>query len=603
MSGFAGIIGACAGDGAFASVIKRMAGCLMHEAHHCGDSALVPSLQMGVGWVWDSEAGGVAAAWNERRDVFLVFNGEEFSGVSRAASGNGNEPGQSARRLIELYEQNGARFLISLNGWFSGLLVDLRAQRVLLFNDRFGQSRIYYSQTEDGFYFGSEAKSLLAALPGLRQMDERGLAEFFAVGCALQNRTLFRDIALLPPGSAWSFHRDGRIDKARYFEPGVWEDQEALDRESYQEQLNEIFGRIAPRYLIGGAKVGMSLTGGLDSRAILAWAPLDPASLPCYTFSGPYRDCADVRIARQLASACGQVHSTIRVGDDFYRDFSALAEKAVYVTDGAMDVSGAIEIYVNRKARQIAPIRVTGNYGSEILRSNVAFRPGQVDRSLFMPEFARLVDEAADTYRSEAAGHRLTFIAFKQVPWHHHARKALEQSQLTVRSPFLDNELVALAYRAPRELASSPQPLLRLMAEGNPALESIPTDRAYRRAAMTLFSGMAKAWQEFTAKAEYAYDYGMPARLARIDHAISRLRAERLFLGRHKFYHFRVWYKKQLRGYLEGFCDNLRRPSCYRPGAAERLIQGHLSGRDNHTLQLHKLFSVQLMEQVLLRPV
>ena len=48
----------------------------------------------------------------------------------------------------------------------------------------------------------------------------------------------------------------------------------------------------------------MSLTGGLDSRMILAWAQAAPGSLPCYTFGGPYRDCADVRIARQLATIC-----------------------------------------------------------------------------------------------------------------------------------------------------------------------------------------------------------------------------------------------------------------------------------------------------------
>ena len=258
---------------------------------------------------------------------------------------------------------------------------------------------------------------------------------------------------------------------------------------------------------------------------------------------------------------------------------------------------------MNRKARKIAPIRVTGNYGSEILRSNVAFRPRRLDTSLFTLDFARLLDEAAETYKTEAAGHRLSFIAFKQVPWHHHGRKALEQSQLTVRSPFLDIELVALAYQAPPELATSSQPLLRLSAAGNPALDRVPTDRAYRRSPVPVLSSLANKWQEFTAKAEYAYDYGMPSRLARIDHSCSRLRLDRLFLGRHKFYHFRIWYKKQLRCYLEDCCNSFPEPSCYRPGTAQRLIREHLSGQENRTLDLHKLFTVQLIERSLGQPV
>src|SRR5206468_5989917 len=48
---------------------------------------------------------------------------------------------------------------------------------------------------------------------------------------------------------------------------------------------------------------------------------------------------------------------------------------------------------------------------------------------------------------------------------------------------------------------------------------------------------------EFLRKAEYAYDYGMPQWMARIDHLLLPLRLERLFLGRHKFSHFRVWYR------------------------------------------------------------
>ena len=55
---------------------------------------------------------------------------------------------------------------------------------------------------------------------------------------------------------------------------------------------------------------------------------------------------------------------------------------------------------------------------------------------------------------------------------------------------------------------------------------------------------------EFTFKAEYAYDYGMPQWLSRIDHFLSPLRLERLFLGRHKLLHFRVWYRDALADYV-----------------------------------------------------
>ena len=56
-------------------------------------------------------------------------------------------------------------FLEKLNGWFSGVLLDLRAQKLVLFNDRYGVNRIYYHEDASGFYFSSEAKALLKILP------------------------------------------------------------------------------------------------------------------------------------------------------------------------------------------------------------------------------------------------------------------------------------------------------------------------------------------------------------------------------------------------------------------------------------------------------
>ena len=59
------------------------------------------------------------------------------------------------------------------------------------------------------------------------------------------------------------------------------------------------------------------------------------------------------------------------------------------------DASGAAELYVNRMARQIAPVRLTGNYGSEILRRHVAFGPGALSSQIFSPDFAPSLAAAA----------------------------------------------------------------------------------------------------------------------------------------------------------------------------------------------------------------
>lgn len=305
-----------------------------------------------------------------------------------------------------------------------------------------------------------------------------------------------------------------------------------------------------------------------------------------------------MQIARRLARLSAQPHTTIRVDDAFFAQFASLAEQAVRVSDGTMDVSGAVELFVNARARAVAPIRLTGNYGSEILRANIALRPAHIDGDCYTPAFQQRLDEARATYASELAGHPMSFIVRKQLPWYHHGRFTLERAALTPRSPFLDPEVVALSYRVPAAMRGAAGPLLALIAAGNRTLAEVETDRAVRPRAVPL----AAAWRELTVKAEYAYDYGMPGWLTRTDRALIPLHLERLFLGRHKFYHFRVWYRDRLgpflRERLAGF-DEER--FGYRPGAVRALVDAHVAGRANHTLALHHALTAQLVDDLLLR--
>lgn len=605
MPGITGIIGK-AGAGSEQADVARMTRCMLHEPSYVSGTYANEEIGVCVGWV--SHGGSFSDCmplWNERRDVCLIFSGEDFMDAEEIRQRGGQVGGSeaaNAKYLMALYEAIGPQFVNRLNGWFSGVLIDLRRKEVVLFNDRYGLGRLYYHQNADRFYFSSEAKPLLEAVPSLRRLDPRGVAEIFACGNVMQNRTLFAGISLLSGASMWSFASNGHVRKECYFSPQEWERQPAMSKVEFYERLKETFERIIPKYIGPANSAAMSLTGGLDGRMIMAWANPTPGALPCYSFGGIYRDCADVKIARRVAALCGQSHRTITIGTSFLAEFPRLAEKAVFVSDGTMDVTGAVELFANRAARQIAPIRLTGNYGSEIIRGNVAFRPRRLAEELLQPEFAQSIRAAKATYRAECNEHPLSFIAFKQVPWHHYSRLAVEQSQLTLRSPFLDNDLVALMYRAPAELLSSSEPSLRLIHEGNPRLAKLPTDRGLAYGETSLAGKMRKLWANFTAKAEYAYDYGMPQRLAGLDHLLASLHLERMFLGRHKFYHFRVWYRDQLSQYLrEVLLDQRSRQRDYlRRPALEHMVIAHTAGRANWTEEIHFVLTLELLQRQLI---
>src|SRR5437762_4800336 len=369
------------------ALVKSMVKCLKHEPFYTDGTYINEELGLWSGWACHQGAfEDCLPIWNEKKDICLLFSGEDFADEVEidALRMHGHQFGSDdASYLVHMYEEMGYKFLEKLNGWFSGLLLDLREKKLVLFNDRYGVNRIYYHEIPDGFYFSSEAKALLKILPATRQLNLRSLSELVCCEAVLQNRSLFSGISLLPGGSSWVFSPGEPVKKKTYFKPDVWEGQPELSGSQFYEKLNEIWTRILPRYFRGKQPVGLSLTGGVDSRMVLACASRPPGTLPCYTWGGTYRDCADVKIARRTAKICQQPHQTILVGVDFLSQFPGLAERAVYISDGRMDVTGSIDLYVQRLARQIAPVRLSGVCGGEILRRLVMFKPGPPQEEFF----------------------------------------------------------------------------------------------------------------------------------------------------------------------------------------------------------------------------
>jgi asparagine synthase (glutamine-hydrolysing) len=383
--------------------------------------------------------------------------------------------------------------------------------------------------------------------------------------------------------------------RGAYFSPKEWEGQELLTPEGYYQELKRVFSANLDRYFAGPHRYGISLTGGLDTRMIMAWKKFAQDSTPCYSFGSAYRDCEDVAIARRVARQCGQAHQILEVGSDYLSRFPHYAERAVFLSDGTTPVNRGSDLYVNEIAKQIAPVRITGNYGGEVLRQVRAFKPGRPRPGLLSGDLDRPIQAAEQTYQGLIDCHPLTFAVFRQATWHHYGLLGLEQTQVSMRTPYLDNDFVRTVFRAPHSSTQDNSVCLRLIADGDPAMAAIPTDRGLGGNSSALWTEMRHQILEFTFKAEYAYDYGMPQWVSGIDHALSFLHLERLFLGRHKFAHYRVWYRDQLAPYVrEILLDSrsLGREHIQR-SMVETIVRDHTRGNRNYTSEIHVLLTLE----------
>ncbi len=603
MPGIVGIIGRkSAAENA--RVVKTMVEAMRHENFYVTGDFAAPELGVGAGWVAQENSFAAKQVFqNETKDIALIFSGECFADEKiktrlRQTGHSFSETGGDW--LVPFYEATGEDFFEKLNGVFSGLLIDRRRRKVFLFNDRLGMDRIYWHETSEVFYFASEAKALLRILPELRVFDREGVTEYLAVGSTLGERTIFRGIQRLPGGSRWIF-TEGRCARESYFSPAAWESQTALNTAEFDVKFEETFKKVLPRYFASESNIGIALTGGLDTRMIMACRPQSSHRQTCYTFAGKANETTlDDKIAARVAAACELEHQLLRLRPDFFSNFATHADRTVFITDGCSGVLGAHEIYFNRQARGLSPVRLTGNFGGEILRGVSTFGPLRLAPELFQPDFSSAIAAAVAALAAHK-GNPYTFAAGKEIPWNIFGTVAAGRSQVAIRTPYLDNEIVALAYQTPPENSKLSRTAMRLVQINNPKLGGIPTDRGFAGKNSGLAFWARRIFAEVTFKVDYYNNEGLPLKLSAFDPAFKYFAAKAKLTGRHKYLHYPDWLRQDLASYVTEKISAAQDGPFWRPKFVRQMAAEHLAGRKNFAAEINAVLTLEAVERLLFR--
>lgn len=567
-----------------------MTATMQHHADSSSGMVFAPELGVYGGWVAHADSYAARQSAQHGGAVRLMLSGE--------CHGGDTLPGSS---LCRRYEVQGPGFVAGLNGLFAGLLIDRANGRALLFNDRYGSERLYAFEKHGATYFASEAKALLAVLPELRAFDDTGVAQFLAFGSTIGGQTLFRGLRLIPGGSLWQWAPPAQLQRNRYFTPRQWEALAPLTQDEFETRFDESFVGLLPHYLRADQPVGLSLTGGLDTRMILACLPHDQAPTVAYTYAAEGSDALlDLRIARRLAALRGVPHHALRVDRHFLEDFGHQLDRTVHVTDGCAGVLGAHELYLSKQARQLAPVRLTGNFGSELLRSMSTFKRNGPRNDLLQPALADRVDAVAAEQRDRIV-HPVTCAAFEEIPWHLFGTLAASRSLLSVRTPYLDNSIVELAFRALPHMRRSSASALRTIQRADPQLAAIATDRGLRSAAPGSYERLQMLSSEVAFKLDYWHKEGLPDRLTPFDALLGSMSHLGL-LGLHKFLAYRLWFRRQLAPYAQQVITDsrTRNMSYWNADALKGVVPDHTSGRRNRLRDIHVVLTLEAVHRMLI---
>ncbi len=280
------------------------------------------SSQEGVSLFVTGEAYNVSEIWQARTEA--------------SASGSVGQVRSRAQLLLDLYLAQGLRPFAELNGAFVLGVWDERQRTLYLMTDRLGLRKLYYARSSNALVFSSEVKAILCDPEVSRSIDAEGMAHMLALGHLLNDRTLYASIRLLRGGVVLTYQADAN---AVALEP-YWE--AAYRTRGHHRSLVECADELATRVeaavsrqIDGARRIGIPLSGGLDSRTVLGFARKLRPDDPLQTFSVGHRHAYDVVFARRLARVCRTQHRYIPLETDF------LARRAMafaWLTDGMVSV-------------------------------------------------------------------------------------------------------------------------------------------------------------------------------------------------------------------------------------------------------------------------
>jgi asparagine synthase (glutamine-hydrolysing) len=527
--------------------LAQMLAIMRHEPSYILEQHDFPDLGIYAGLVAHEGSFAGRVFRNKQRGLALFLSGECFldSETHALLQRRGYADGPRAGDwLLPLYLERCDRFFEELNGLFSGLLVDQQLRKAFLFNDRYGLERLYWHENDHAIYFASEAKALLRILPELREFNKEGVLDYLKLGCTICPRTLFKGIESAPPASLWCF-QGGHCRRSKYFEFQKWEGLASCSAAEFPAAFEATFRRILPRYVQANEEIGVSLTAGLDGRLIMACLPERGIRPVCYTYAGPQQNLLDAQIAAKVAAACGFEHHVLRIDQDFFNNFSLHADRAVYLTDGCLGLLGTHEAYFSKRARNLALTRLTGVFGGEIFREVSFYKPIDFDHDLLNPDWRGWLQNRGANHTGEKV-HPITTAVTREIPDRRFGVVAAGRWQTVFRTPYLDNELVALAYRTPPALRASPQPVIAAINDNSKVLSHIPTDMGLLGKGDGIASSFRRIFGKATFKLDYFYSECLPKRFRALTPVLDLLEPGGALFGRHKFLHYRRWFQREL---------------------------------------------------------
>ncbi|MBK8013073.1 MAG: asparagine synthase (glutamine-hydrolyzing) [Deltaproteobacteria bacterium] len=322
--------------------------------------------------------GGIQPLQGRDPRVSIVFNGEAYNYQALFPDLPGPWRTQSDTEVfLRVYEERGIDGLRDVVGMWGAAIWDGRSEQLVVVRDRLGVKPVYYAQTSDGYVFASEIRALLEHPEVSRTLDPIALDQLLTYRFVPAPRTLFVSVKKLPPGHV-AIVRNKHFELRRYWNPTTaqqrWTEEEAV------EVFSATFDDSVRLRMVSDVPVGLFLSGGLDSAAILHSMKRRDVHTFTVSFAGGDTQDNEIPLALKTAEHFGAVHHAITIGPDDYAGY--LDQYARQLEEPLLNDSAIATHFLSQLARRHVKVVLSGQGADEPLAGYDRYK-GELVASLF----------------------------------------------------------------------------------------------------------------------------------------------------------------------------------------------------------------------------
>lgn len=444
----------------------------------------------------------------ENEDVVIAFWGQLYDKkhlLTKAGQDSKSFETESiGKALLKIYSNEGIRGISNLNGRCVVALLDKKNSKLELISDKNGFCKIYYWTHGDKIIFASQAKAIIRHEDYYVESDEEAIADFMMLGYSLSEKTLFKNIKLLPYGSILTCNnKKVKIDK-------YWDYSFGNERTSsrainyYVDEYFRVLKKVMIRQVAGKRNIALPISGGLDSRTMAGMLDAIQFNGNVSTFSYGKGNCFDVVYGSRIANKLGYSHKHIPVEGAYLKDN---AKRFVWLTEGTVNCLNSHmllphELIVNENSDAV----ITGFLGDTVGGEPIAgVKPYQQNldeqvflRTIFELQIDIMTENDISVYFKPHIFNKLkgkTFETFSTNYWEApsdiryfkgiYAELVGRQRRYTtfniyafedlteVLSPFADAEFVEFALQIPEEFAITRQVQKEMIVKYLPKVASV----------------------------------------------------------------------------------------------------------------------------------